>query len=352
MTVTIDGSDTEGEGTALDEADRIAEVAALGARRVKPGKPRRPKLPALHERLDTIQRLLGAAYGGREPWTLALLAKACGVPHQRLQEAKRKSLEDPSRTLNPETARKVARYAGCDLRWLVFGEGEHGLEIAPTRRQVTANRRKRPNPTPIDYRESARLMARLVYPALHEELDIELLRCVESVSEEQGIARFLDRTCKIDALVRVDGRITTACSRVHLVADGAVPRNSFSLTLKTQYRALLLHVSKHWEPWGALVPFMVIEAYVDAARERLLSYGVVPTKALIEHVRKYLRFEDGRWLTLDPEMVWISNDRRFCAVPWKVLGLHVIPHWGPLLPFSPPTTEVEKEEASASGRGR
>jgi hypothetical protein len=329
--------DSDGAG-GLDEANRIAEVAALAAAGAEfasrlPESPihaparearraGRVRRPLLRERLGQLQVLMAAANQSLEAWSVRQLAIACRVSPRVLHKCKREN-----KTLDPDTARRIARYTRCDLRWLVFGEGAHGLRVT-----VPPTMPRRHHGVAVTRGDSARIMSVLVYPKLRDLLGLDVLEVesVEAVVDAQPIARILDTECKIDALVRFEGCVATACSRVHYVAEGSAPRNAFSLSLgrrrSAQY-ASLLRATQDWAPWGALFPSLTIEAYVERrARHRLLSFAAIPTKALIEHVSTYLRYERGHWRTSDSDQVWVSENEAFCRSPWSALGGKVIPH--------------------------
>lgn len=168
-------------------------------------------------------------------------------------------------------------------------------------------------------------MLRRVYPRLPGVLEV---RSTEDVAHSEQVADFLDRECKIDALLRLDGRITTVCSRVHRVPPDGRPYNTFTLGLGTgpdsnaQYPAL----RRALDGYGSLRPYYVMEAYVSEACDQLLSVGVIPAEALIKFVSERLFLKDGRWDTYDTDL-WIDASQSVCSVAWKHLTGHQLRTW-------------------------
>ena len=171
----------------------------------------------------------------------------------------------------------------------------------------------------IDRKQSGKIMLDLVYPRMRDVLKVH---SVEAVADDERIADLLDRECEIDALVRLDGRITTVASRVHPVKEGDQPYKTFTLGLgegpastTAQYPVLL----RTTRAFGALHPYHLLEAYVNAAHDKLLAFGLIGTSVLIDHVDKYLVATGGRWDSTDSDKVWLPFEPKFCSVRWKVL---------------------------------
>jgi hypothetical protein len=172
---------------------------------------------------------------------------------------------------------------------------------------------------PMDRKESAALMTKLVYPRIH---NLHAARSVELLADTEKVADFLDTSCKIDALVQLNGHVSTVCSKIHIVGNGSKPYNTFTPNFGTgpqstasQYAVLLSSIRNP----GALYPYWTIEAYINADKDTLLSTAIVETKQLIDHVSKFIEVHNGTWRSKNSAMVWINDNVDFFSVRWDVL---------------------------------
>ena len=83
-------------------------------------------------------------------------------------------------------------------------------------------------PDQLTRAQSVDVMKRLVYPKAKA---IAALHSVEAVAEDERLADFLDKECKIDAFVKLPEKVAAIASRIHPVKPGDDPFNTFTMNL-------------------------------------------------------------------------------------------------------------------------
>lgn len=155
----------------------------------------------------------------------------------------------------------------------------------------------------------------LVWPIIANPLGGGELVPVESVTTD-GFKKDLDTLAGIDAwqVIREHSAIRGIASRIQPVTT---PYNTFTIRYRcrsgaeTEYAKRLRAIEKAERGW--LFPHLTVHAYINIARDRVLSVGVVSTRQLFLYAQQWLESERAyiKVNTMDGNL--------FIVVPWQAL---------------------------------
>ena len=138
---------------------------------------------------------------------------------------------------------------------------------------------------------------------------------MESVTTD-GFKKDLDTLAGIDAwqVIREHSAIRGIASRIQPVTT---PYNTFTIRYRcrsgaeTEYAKRLRAIEKAERGW--LFPHLTVHAYINIARDRVLSVGVVSTRQLFLYAQQWLESERAyiKVNTMDGNL--------FIVVPWQAL---------------------------------